>query len=129
MESTAEHQLSDGTRLKVKERNQQEFKAKRMLISEQEFLNLNKEKEIEQHAMLLQILNNQTTVRIERMTDRRGLIYLKIDEQAQAIVHQEKIPDDVLKHREEFFKELEMMFSKHFPGKRLRKCQWRDTFV
>ena len=63
LDSTAEHQLADGTRLKVKQRNQQEFKAKRMLISEQEFLNLNKEKEIEQHAMLLQILNNQTTVR------------------------------------------------------------------
>jgi len=35
-----------------------------MLISEQEFLNLNKEKEIEQHGLLLQTLNNQLTVRI-----------------------------------------------------------------
>jgi hypothetical protein len=34
-----------------------------MLITEQEFLNINKEKEIEQHAMMLQILNNKLTVR------------------------------------------------------------------
>lgn len=34
-----------------------------MLISEQEFLNLNKEKEIEQHAQLVQLLNNQFNVR------------------------------------------------------------------
>jgi hypothetical protein len=34
-----------------------------MLISEQEFLNINKEKEIEQHAIMVQILNNQLTVR------------------------------------------------------------------
>jgi hypothetical protein len=33
-----------------------------MLISEQEFLNINKEKEIEQHAILIQNLNNQLTV-------------------------------------------------------------------
>lgn len=34
-----------------------------MLITEQEFLNINKEKEIEQHANLVQILNNQLNVR------------------------------------------------------------------
>jgi hypothetical protein len=34
-----------------------------MLISEQEFLNVNKEKEIEQHALLVQMLNNQLTVK------------------------------------------------------------------
>ena len=62
LEDGTEHQLSDGTRLKVKQRNHHNFKSKRMLISEQEFLNINKEKEIEQHAALLQLLNNQTTV-------------------------------------------------------------------
>jgi hypothetical protein len=34
-----------------------------MLISEEEFLNVSKEKEIEQHALLVQTLNNQLTVR------------------------------------------------------------------
>ena len=46
----------------MKQRNHHEFKSKRMLISEEEFLNLNKEKEIEQHAMIVQTLNNQSTV-------------------------------------------------------------------
>jgi hypothetical protein len=46
----------------VKQRNQHEFKSKRMLISEEEFLNINKEKEIEQHGKMLEILNNQSTV-------------------------------------------------------------------
>jgi hypothetical protein len=31
-------------------------------------------------------------------------------------VEQEKITEDILKIREEFFKELEMMFSKYCPG-------------
>ena len=57
-----EHQLTDGTRLKVKQRRQQEFKSKRMLVSEEEFLNLNKEKEIEQHAAMLHLLNQQSDV-------------------------------------------------------------------
>ena len=62
LEHAEECQLVDGTRLKVKQRNHHEFKSKRMLISEQEFLNLNKEKEIEQHAIMVQTLNNQSTV-------------------------------------------------------------------
>ena len=61
MEHSDEYKLSDGTRLKVKQRGHHEFKSKRMLISEQEFLNINKEKEIEQHAVLVQILNNKLT--------------------------------------------------------------------
>lgn len=65
LEYSDEHKLSDETRLKVKQRNHQEFKAKRMLISEQEFLNINKEKEIEQHAVIVNILNTQLTVRIK----------------------------------------------------------------
>ena len=62
LEQSEQCQLDDGTRLKVKPRNQHEFKSKRMLISEQEFLNINKEKEIEQHAALIQVLNSQSTV-------------------------------------------------------------------
>ncbi|CAF1170292.1 unnamed protein product [Adineta ricciae] len=103
LEQSEQCQLDDGTRLKVKPRNQHEFKSKRMLISEQEFLNINKEKEIEQHAALIQVLNSQST----------------IDEQAEAIVQQEKLPEEILKLREDFFKELETMFGKHFPGAKL----------
>ncbi|CAF4399307.1 unnamed protein product, partial [Adineta steineri] len=99
LEYSEEYKLHDGTRLKVKQRNHHEFKAKRMLISEQEFLNINKEKEIEQHGILIQLLNSRST----------------IDEQAEAIVQQEKITDDTLKIPEDFFKELEAMFIKYFP--------------
>lgn len=63
LEHSEECKLDDGTRLKVKRRNHHEFKSKRMLISEEEFLNVSKEKEIEQHALLVQTLNNQLTVR------------------------------------------------------------------
>ena len=63
MKHVDEYKLDDGTRLKVKERNHGEFKSKRMLISEQEFLNISKEKEIEQHAIMIQTLNNKLTVR------------------------------------------------------------------
>lgn len=66
LEKGVDHLLTDGTRLKVKQRNHHDFKSKRMLISEQEFLNINKEKEIEQHAELLQLLNNQPTVNVDR---------------------------------------------------------------
>ncbi len=64
-EYSDEYKLNDGTCLKVKQRNQHEFKSKRMLISEEEFLNINKEKEIEQHGKMLEILNNQSTVENE----------------------------------------------------------------
>jgi hypothetical protein len=67
LEHSDEYKLDDGTRLKVKQRNHHEFKSKRMLISEQEFLNINKEKEIEQHAVMVQILNNKLTVREEEL--------------------------------------------------------------
>ncbi|CAF4323323.1 unnamed protein product, partial [Rotaria magnacalcarata] len=67
-----------------------------MLVSEHEFLNFNKEKEIEQHALMVQNLNNKST----------------IDEQAASIVEQEKITDEVFNMREGFFKELEIMFLK-----------------
>ncbi|UJR23045.1 hypothetical protein I4U23_026071 [Adineta vaga] len=103
LEQSEQCQLDDGTRLKVKARNHHEFKSKRMLISEQEFLNINKEKEIEQHGILIQMLNSQSS----------------IDEQAEAIVQQEKLPDEILKGREEFFKELQNMFMKNFPGAQL----------
>ncbi|CAF2465536.1 unnamed protein product [Rotaria sp. Silwood2] len=103
LEHSDEHKLNDGSRLKVKQRNHHEFKSKRMLISEQEFLNINKEKEIEQHAIMVQKLNNQLT----------------IDEQAETIVEQEKITDELFKMREEFFKELEIMFIKYFPEAKL----------
>ncbi|CAF1396654.1 unnamed protein product [Adineta steineri] len=103
LEYSEEYKLHDGTRLKVKQRNHHEFKAKRMLISEQEFLNINKEKEIEQHGILIQLLNSKLTV----------------DEQAEAIVQQEKITDEILKIREDFFKELEAMFTKYFPEAKL----------
>ncbi|CAF0947367.1 unnamed protein product [Rotaria sp. Silwood1] len=103
LEYSDEHKLDDGSRLKVKQRNHHEFKSKRMLISEQEFLNINKEKEIEQHAIMVQNLNNKLT----------------IDEQAETIIEQEKITDELLKMREEFFKELEIMFVKYFPEAKL----------
>jgi hypothetical protein len=63
LEHSDEYELNDGTRLKVKQRNQHEFKSKRMLVSELEFLNINKEKEIEQHAAIVQIMNSKLTVR------------------------------------------------------------------
>lgn len=63
MEHPDEHKLDDGARLKIKKREHHEYKSKRMLISEQEFLNINKEKEIEQHAIMVQNLNNKSTVR------------------------------------------------------------------
>jgi hypothetical protein len=57
-----DYELPDGTHVKVKQRYQQDFKSKRMLVTEQEFLHMNKEKEIERHAAILQILNQQLTV-------------------------------------------------------------------
>ena len=67
LEHSADYKLDDGSCVKVKQRNHHEFKSKRMLISEQEFLNINKEKEIEQHAIMLQILNNKLTVRNQKL--------------------------------------------------------------
>ncbi|CAM4749946.1 unnamed protein product [Rotaria magnacalcarata] len=103
LEHGDDYKLDDGSRLKVKQRNHHEFKSKRMLVSEHEFLNFNKEKEIEQHALMVQNLNNKST----------------IDEQAASIVEQEKITDEVFNMREGFFKELEIMFLKHFPDVKL----------
>ena len=95
--------MDDGTKLKIKQRNHQEFHSKRMLISEQEFLNLNKDKEIEQHAQLVQLLNNQ----------------LNIDQQTEIIVQHEQLSDENSRKREEFFQELQSMFKKYFPQAKL----------
>ncbi|CAF0939318.1 unnamed protein product [Rotaria sordida] len=103
LEYPDEHKLNDGSHLKVKQRNHHDFKSKRMLISEQEFLNINKEKEIEQHAIMIQNLNNKLT----------------IDEQAEIIIEQEKITNEIFQMRKEFFQELEIMFVKYFPEAKL----------
>jgi hypothetical protein len=64
-----------------------------MLISEQEFLNLNKEKEIEQHGLLLQTLNNQLTVRINEENVRWNReINFRLTNKPKPLFNKKKLP-------------------------------------
>ncbi|CAF1019761.1 unnamed protein product [Didymodactylos carnosus] len=97
-----EHKIQND-RLKVKARAQHPFQAKKMILSKQEFLKLNKDTEIEKHTQMVHALNKCSTV----------------EEQAKLVVEYEKMADVDFRQREQFYLELQNLFSKHFHGSKL----------